>query len=70
MSLLFLIWRYDSIRVAIERRDVKEMLGLALHYAFMFTFVSPLTFLGAIFISVYVCVYIHIFIYICIYMYV
>jgi len=51
MSLLFLIWRYDSIRVAIERRDVKEMLGLALHYAFMFTFVSPLTFLGAIFIS-------------------
>ena len=28
MSLLFLIWRVDSIRVAIERRDVKEILGL------------------------------------------
>jgi len=51
MSFLFLIWRVDSIRVAIERKDVKEMVGLAAHYAFMFYFVSPLTFLGAMFIS-------------------
>ena len=40
------IWRFDSIRVAIERKDVKEMLGLAAHYTFMLTFVSPLTFIG------------------------
>lgn len=40
------IWRFDSIRVAIERKDVKEMLGLAAHYAFMLTFVSPLTLIG------------------------
>ena len=51
MSMLFLIWRFDSIRVAIERKDVREMLGLAAHYAFMFYFISPLTFLGAMFIS-------------------
>lgn len=51
MSMLFLIWRFDSIRVAIERKDVKEMVGLAAHYAFMLTFVSPLTFLGAMLIS-------------------
>merc|ERR1719514_2724 len=51
MSLLFLIWRVDSIRVAIERRDWKETLGLAAHYAFLLTFVSPLTLLGACLIS-------------------
>lgn len=51
MSMLFLIWRFDSIRVAIERKDVREMLGLAAHYAFMFYFISPLTFLGAMLIS-------------------
>lgn len=51
MSLLFMIWRTDSIRVALERKDMKEILGLAAHYAFMFYFVSPLTFLGAMLIS-------------------
>ena len=25
--MLFLIWRFDSIRVAIERKDVKEMVN-------------------------------------------
>merc|ERR1712216_207516 len=50
-SMLFLIWRFDSIRVAIERKDVKEIVGLAAHYTFMLTFVSPLTFLGAMLIS-------------------
>ncbi len=38
-------------QVAIERKLWKEVVGLACHYAFMFYFVSPLTFLGAMFVS-------------------
>jgi len=51
MSLLFLIWRFDSIKVAIERKEYKEIIGLACHYAFMLTFVPAWTFLGALMVS-------------------
>ncbi len=51
MSLLFLIWRFDSVKVAIERKKYDEIIGLACHYAFMLSFVSPLTFLGAMLVS-------------------
>ena len=51
MSLLFLIWRFDSIKVAIENKDWKEVSGLAAHYAFMLSFVPAATFFGAMLIS-------------------
>jgi len=51
MSFLFVLWRFDSFSVAIRRKLWKEVFGLTCHYAFMLSFVSPATFLGALFIS-------------------
>jgi len=51
MSLLFLIWRFDSVRVAIERKSVVECVGLATHWAVMLSFVSFPTYLGALLLS-------------------
>ncbi|KAJ1479069.1 fatty acid desaturase-domain-containing protein [Baffinella frigidus] len=51
MSLLFLIWRFDSIKVAIDRKIWPEVAGLAFHYAVMFYFVSLPTFFGAMLLS-------------------
>ena len=51
MSLLFLIWRFDSIKVAIERKEYKELFGLACHYTFMLSLVPAWTFLGALLVS-------------------
>jgi len=51
MSLLFFIWRFDSIKVAVERKLWKELVGLACHYAFMLYWVPAGTFVGALFLS-------------------
>lgn len=51
MSFLFVLWRFDSFSVAIRRKLWKEVFGLTCHYAFMLSFVSPATFLGALFVS-------------------
>jgi acyl-lipid Delta6-acetylenase / acyl-lipid (9-3)-desaturase len=51
MSLLFLIWRFDSIKVAIDRKKYGELFGLACHYTFMLSLVPAWTFLGALLVS-------------------
>merc|ERR1711966_614486 len=51
MSLLFFLWRFDSITTAIQRKNWSELTGLAVHYAVMLYFVPVATFIGALFLS-------------------
>jgi len=51
MSFLFVLWRFDSLQVAIKRKLWPEVFGCLCHYAFVLSFVPPLTFLGALFVS-------------------
>lgn len=51
MSLLFMIWRFDSVKVALQRKLWPELAGFGIHYAAMLSLFSLPVFIGSVFVS-------------------
>lgn len=50
-SLLFVVWRIDSVKVAWKRKLSPELLGLAVHYAWVAALIPIPAFLSAVLLS-------------------